>query len=309
MPDRDQSLPTDGEDLRSFDPAGKRHLPVRDVRQEMEEISRRNPTTEEEKQAFFDSKRRLLEDADLNGELKERALAHVQGWRERCATAREDPPVPGGVGAGVWYRADKVHFNTYTALYFYIVTPAAAGGNTNTWLYLTSTNRAAKGVEAFASYYAQEAPNFKVFDWAKPENDHWALTVPYASLGDYLIDLAFDQYALRAFYVVNITRNTGGNSWVNEVLLHNARTGTRDLIYSYAYDLASNDQQHWGGWGPIVETFQQDYGETNVLGFLECLLVQDGYEYTLTDESTFTEDKKNGIQLIYLDPNFNLLAQ
>jgi hypothetical protein len=45
------------------------------------------------------------------------------------------------------------------------------GGNVNTWLYLTATNRSGLGVEALVSYDGQNTPHFRVYDWAR--TDPW----------------------------------------------------------------------------------------------------------------------------------------
>lgn len=288
-----------------YDPRSKSHVPVHDVRDEMEQTSRQNPTTEEEQEAFYSHRRKLLEESDLNENQKARSETVIE---KELKFLNNKPPVPGGVGAGVWYRDGQLLFQQSTALYHYIITPSQAGGATNTWLYLTATNRAAKGVEAFASYYAQENPIFKVFDWAKPEAEHWSLAIPYAQLREYLLTLELGGETYEALYVINITRLLSGTNWVNEVLLHNGETGTRDLVYSYNYTLASNDEQRWGGWAPIVETFQDDYGNTNPVGFWESVLVQDGVERQLTDASTYIEDNKHGIQIFHRVPNHSFLA-
>lgn len=294
----------DGQTL-VYDPRSRSHEPVDDAREEMAEISRQNPTTEEEQEAFYSHRRKLLEESDLSDEQKARSEIVIQ---KALNSFDRNPPVPGGVGAGVWYRNGQLLFQRSTALYHYIITPARAGGATNTWLYLTATNRAAKGVEAFASYYAQENPIFKVFDLAKPEGQHWQLAIPYAQLDKYLLTLDIDGETFHALYVINITRLLSATNWVNEVILHNHQTGNRDMVYSYNYNLASNDQQHWGGWAPIVETFQDDYGNTNPVGFWESLLVQDGVERQLTEATTYIEDNKHGIQMFRRVPNHSFLA-
>lgn len=77
------------------------------------------------------------------------------------------PPVPGGVGYGFFYTDPgfKTAWGHGTSLAFDIVCPTPPGGNVNTWLYLTATNRSGKGVEAFISYNGQNDTHFKVFDW------------------------------------------------------------------------------------------------------------------------------------------------
>src|SRR5262245_17243129 len=51
--------------------------------------------------------------------------------------------------------AFRTAFARGTSLYYEIVCPTQPGGNVNNWLYLTATNRAQKGVEAFVAYRGQ----------------------------------------------------------------------------------------------------------------------------------------------------------
>jgi hypothetical protein len=55
-------------------------------------------------------------------------------------------PRPGGVGEGVFYTPDfKTNWGLGTSISCDFVCPVPPGGNVNTWLYLTATNRSGLG--------------------------------------------------------------------------------------------------------------------------------------------------------------------
>ena len=53
-----------------YDPRTGKHELVNDAREEMQEITKQNPTSEEEKTAFYSHRRKLLEKAELSIEQK-----------------------------------------------------------------------------------------------------------------------------------------------------------------------------------------------------------------------------------------------
>jgi hypothetical protein len=70
--------------------------------------------------------------------------------------------------------------------------------------------------------------------------------------------------------VWNSTWAIGANQYRNQALLYNHARGGWDLVYQYDY--AATDAQQktgWtGSWGPIIETFQPLYLQTNPMGAL-----------------------------------------
>jgi hypothetical protein len=174
-----------------------RVLPTRDARAEFARASRKSAQEERaEVQAFLESKKRMIEShPQMTVREKQAALAEIDLLSQDHATeeAEEDddpddePPPPGGVGYGFFYTPTyRVAWKTGSRLEFSISCPTVAGGNVNSWLYLTATNRTGKGVEAFVSYHVQDEFSFKVYDWAKPDADRWQVDSPYSTLADYL---------------------------------------------------------------------------------------------------------------------------
>lgn len=279
-------------------------MQVRDVRSQLGDLSRKYPPSDREKQLF-------LERADELMNQRVRRLTDRVG----SAAPTRTPPVPGGIGAGVFYRDTELIFDRSSAVYNYIITPSALGGNTADYFYLTSTNRAGRGCEAFVSYSRQDKPLFRVFDWArKADNqDPWVISIPYDDWAGYKLTYTVDGRDYAAIYAVNVTYAVDDTTWVNEVYLHNGQTGTRDLVWSYTYRWSPQDQNeknaHW--WGPILETFSPDYGETNGVGFAEALLVQDGWERILVDGNSYVgnDGSDHGFQLFHLDHNYTFLAR
>ncbi|MEV8480262.1 hypothetical protein [Streptomyces sp. NPDC051173] len=166
--------------------------------------------------------------AELAGRLGEAAL----GLRDRA-----DAPTPGGVGYGVFYDTPfKTGFAQGTSLYWEVVCPTSPGGNVNTWLYLTAMNRAGKDLEAFVSYCSQDAPRFKVFDWAR--DDHWQIDIPWPSLGAYLMTRSAHGQNYQVLGVWNSTWQLAPGSWRNQALLWNQAAQRYDLIHQYDYAAA-----------------------------------------------------------------------
>jgi hypothetical protein len=84
-------------------------------------------------------------------------------------------------------------------------------------------------------------------------------------------------------------------------------------VWSYDFQWTPAEEKeknaHW--WGPILETFAADYGETNNVGFAEALLVQDGWERVLVDANSYIDNdgSDHGFQVFHLDPNYTYLAR
>lgn len=229
---------------------------------------------------------------------------------------KKNAPIPGGVGYGMFYTtAFRNAFSRGTSLYYEIVCPTQPGGNVNTWLYLTATNRASKGVEAFVSYQGQNDTRFKVFDWAR--SDQWQTNTPFANLGAYLRSTVSHGFGFQVLLVWNSTYEIAPNRWRNEVLLHNRAANRWDLVYQFDYASNPTDQvTGWpGNWGPIVETFQTSYQNARWLGFLNTMLTarnsagQWGNWGLLTASQSPIRNDGQGFSPLFLDPNFTFVVK
>jgi hypothetical protein len=222
-------------------------------------------------------------------------------------------PVPGGVGYGVFYEpAFKSGFAQGTSLYLDIACPTQPGGNVNTWLYLTAMNRAGRGIEAFVAYFAQDQPRFKVFDWARPEAEHWQIDLAWSSLGSYLGTVSAHGQSFQTIGVWNSTFQLTADQWRNEALLLNRAANRWDLIYRYDYAATQAEQTggFTGSWGPIVETFQDSYDNTNPVGALNTMLISRNSVGTwgswalLGPTQSYIRTDNKGFDLSFLDPNY-----
>jgi hypothetical protein len=149
-------------------------------------VTGNTPVDEAFREAFLKSKIRTARTHpafDLTGsDTESRSLTGRLGLPAKEMFAQ---PVPGGIGYGVFYTpAFKTGWGDGTALSCGFVCPTPPGGNVESFLYLTATNRSGLGVEALAAYDGQKTPHFEVFDWARL--DHWQTNVPFTSLGRYL---------------------------------------------------------------------------------------------------------------------------
>jgi hypothetical protein len=229
------------------------------------------------------------------------------------AAGAEKPtqPVPGGVGYGVFYTtAFKTAWGHGTSLAFDIVCPTPPGGNVNTFLYLTATNRSGLGVEAFISYNGQNDTHFRVFDWAR--TDHWQTDIPLSGLANYLKTESAHGHPYQVLPVWNSTWLLQGSTYRNQVLLYNHVRGGWDLVYQYDYTGTDTQQKTgWvGSWAPIVETFQTLYSHTNQMGALATQLISSDNagkwgSWALLGAANSTIRTDNvGFHLVFLDPNY-----
>jgi hypothetical protein len=220
-------------------------------------------------------------------------------------------PAPGGIGYGVFYTPTfKTGWGNATAVICDFVCPTLPGGNINTFLYLTATNRAALGVEALVAYDGQRRPHFEVFDWARP--DHWQTNIPSSALEKYLSGLSSHGHPYLVLPVWNSATLVDADRYRNQVLLYDQVRGGWDLIYQYDYGATDSQQKSgWvGSWGPLVEAFQPRYMRTNQLGAVDVQLVsaddtgQWGSWMRLAPLNSYIRADNLGFHLAFLDPNY-----
>lgn len=166
---RAEQVAPDGGRTSIHDPIRKRAIPVVDATRKFREMADAAPAPEEEVRAFLRKRIALIRDSrHLDDAGKERRIGELEQLLDGSATGACPPeilPVPGGVGFGVFYRPGLLGFAQSARLYHTFVCPSTAGGDNADYLYLTATNRSAKGVEALILYYGQEAARFRVYDW------------------------------------------------------------------------------------------------------------------------------------------------
>jgi hypothetical protein len=301
-------------------PANRPHGSTQDLQSHFAEITAKVPVDEGSRAAFIQSKLLLaqthpaLDIASRDAAVK--SLVDQLGSASQGALTqlahKTTAPVPGGVGYGFFYNdpAFKTAWGNGTSMAFDIVCPTPPGGNVNTFLYLTATNRSGKGVEAFMSYNGQNDTHFKVFDWAR--NPNWQTDIPLAGLTNYLRTDSAHGHNYQVLPVWNSTWLLQGSTWRNQVLLYNHVRNGWDLVYQYDYAATMNDQKTgWvGSWGPIVETFQPLYQHTNPMGALTTQLISAdntgkwGSWALLTAAQSNVRTDNVGFQKVFLDPNY-----
>jgi hypothetical protein len=296
-------------------PSGRAHQAIEDHQAAFAEITAKTPVDAAFRTAFIQSKLRIAHThPGITIEARDVAVRHLVdrlGPETRDLNEILTQPVPGGVGYGIFYtNAYKINWSHGTSISCDFVCPSPPGGNVNTFLYLTATNRSGLGVEAFVSYNGQGTPHFRVFDWAR--TDQWQTDTPFTSLGNYLTSLSAHGHAYPVLPVWNSTRLISANKYRNEVLLYNHVRGGWDLIYQYDYTGTDAQQKTgWvGSWGPIVETFQGAYLHTNQMGVLVTQLIsadnngQWGNWALLAPSNSSIRTDNVGFHLVFLDTNY-----
>jgi hypothetical protein len=104
---------------------------------------------------------------------------------------------------------------------------------------------------------------------------------------------------------VNETRFVKDKTWSNRVHLAAYRDGKPDhfeTVYSYSYPSETKEQQptdHYGFWGPEVETMRTFSDRINPMGFSGNWLIQDDVCYVLDGSNTYLQDDRNGLFVMY----------
>ena len=302
---------------RPAPPGGLVHNGVVDVHLDFAQLTARAPDDAAFRAAFIQSKMRIAaSDPTLDEAGRARIVAALAQRLGAAAEARMTQPPPGGVGYGPFYTdAFKAAWGAGTSVTCEYVCPTPPGGNVNTWLYLTTTNRSGLGVEAFVSYYGQGEARFKVFDWAR--TDQWQTDIGFSSLANYLARKKSHGVTYQVLPVWNSTWRVSGSSWRNEALLYNRVRKGWDLIYQYDYTATEEQQKGaWiGSWGPIVETFQARYSRTKPMGALATRLISAdaagvwGSWATLKAANSYIRNDGVGFRRVFLDPNYAFVVK
>jgi hypothetical protein len=297
-------------------PSNRSHKAVEDHQAEFAEITAKTPMDQNFRNAFMQSKLRIaLTDPRFDFAARDRAVANLVERLGPEANELKTPPTPGGVGYGIFYTpAFKTGWGQGTSFACDFVCPSPPGGNVNTWLYLTATNRSGLGIEAFVAYDGQGTPHFRVFDWAR--NDHWQTDIPFTSLGNYLTTTSAHGHPYPVLPVWNSTWLIGGNLYRNQALLYSAARDGWDLIYQYDYSATDTQQKAGfvGSWAPIVETFQPAYLQTQPMGVLGAQLISadnDGHwgSWAVLAASNSVQRIDNmGFHLVFLDPDYAFIV-
>ena len=223
----------------------------------------------------------------------------------------------GEVGYGAFYSDRyKSDFETGAAIEHLIICPDTAGGDLSGYLYLTSTNRTTKGVEAFISYYGQEKCMFKVFDWARTEQ--WQLVIEYEELKKYFVIVPVLGANYQALHVMNLTYESSTGQWINDVCLKDPQSGELVVVYRYEYACSAEEQKnpavYTGSWGPIIETFQKRHNQLNPVGFINTYVAgrdrNGNWEHwkRLDADISSMRDDGVGLSLLHLEPNHSFIC-
>lgn len=284
-----------------------------DKRDEFTRMSNQTPRSEEAKQAFLGSKLHILQTHPrLSLEARASQVAQFTSSLEKTLPKKTRRPIPGGVGYGFFYEdAFKTNFTTGTGICWDVICPTPPGGNVNTYLYLTATNRSSLGVEALVSYDGQNQTSFEVFDWARYPAAPWQTNIPFATLTGYLRTESAHGGSYKTLMLTNLTFTDGSGLWHNQVILWNEGAARWELVYDYQYSatLAQQQATFYGSWGPIVETFQPSYSGTEPMGALGIQIIgrddQWGSWQELGGSDSYLRTDNEGFALIFLDANYN----
>ncbi len=295
---------------------GNRPTRYLDRRAETSAVTARTPVDPVFRAAFVHSKTHLLKTHPLRTPAeRSRLMADFAPRLGALSAELIHQPVPGGVGYGTYFQDNfKTSFDVGTEILWSAVCPPTPGGNVNNYLYITSTNRASKGVEALASYSPGGQLSFVVYDWAQAPANPWQVNLVNPS--QYLRTQNYKGQDYPILSIWNGTRRTGPDAWQNYVHLFDRVQNNWALVYQFDYPASDAEQKadYYGSWGPIVETFQTLYSGTNPMGALGVQLRgadRDGnwdQWKSLEASQGLLRTDNIGFHQTFLDPDFNWIV-
>jgi len=287
----------------------------RDLRADVADMTRQRPVDAAFAAAFLHSKSHIIKTHPAFS--PERRKLVMSDFLSRVGRVTPDlihQPAPGGVGYGTFYKPDfKTAFATGTEIIWGAICPAQPGGNVNTFLYVTATNRSSSGVEALIVYDGTGQVSFQVYDWAKPDDQRWKVNIPFGSLTQYIQAQTYQGQNYPVLPIWNSTVRTTPSNWQNSVYLYDRTSSQWALVYQYDYAAPDASQKNgWvGSWGPIVETFQDLYHGTNPLGAVNVQLraLDDNGTWSqwnsLADSEADLRTDNVGFHQTYLEPDYD----
>lgn len=296
-------------------PSTIQEAPYADARAEIADATNRSARNMAFEASFLWSKSHIIQThPTLSLAQRKHAMAELLTRIEGISAELVHQPVPGGVGYGTFYNvAFKSSFEGGTEIIWNAIAPAQPGGNVNTFLYITSTNRSSFGVEALIAYDGTAQMSFKVYDWARPSRERWQVNIPFGDLNQYMQAQNFQGVSYPILPIWNSTTRTAQSTWRNSVYLYDRNRSQWALVYQYDYQCDDAAQKNgWvGSWGPIVETFQSLYRGTTSLGALNVQLRAMDQEGAWSQWETLTAAQAElrvdnvGFHKIHLDPDYD----
>jgi hypothetical protein len=301
--------------------AAEASFKIDDEQARVARISAQTPRKPHEVSRFLERRKGLIQShVGLASAEKQKSIAHIEGIMRGGNVSL---PTPGGIGYGVIYdQSLRSSFGTGTVLTVNYICPDKPGGNVSDTVYLTATNRSARGVEALMHYQAQNLVEFRVYDWARPGQE-WQVALDHAALADYFYPVTIGGNTYQNITVNNFTyqASTDG-TWRNDVLLYNYKKRVvYDLVYRFEYSSTPAEQQgaSVGWWGPIVETFQDSYSNTLPLGFIWAQVLTRTVEIgdwvtvlgwqNLTPSNSWVRQDNKGFVIVYQEPDTDLIVE
>jgi len=289
-----------------YEPRSGKDVAVRDIRNNIAEISEQNKPPIDTINAFLDTRRRLVQTVDVS-----RKPFSFSGLTLN----------PTGVGCGTYYRISNnpqkgVDFDFMTTIYWNAIGQSTLGGPSTDLLFLTSSNLASAGTESLIEYQNPNEAVFRVWDWSYPPDpqtkSRFVVNVPHAQWGDHLITVTIDGNQYPSVYIANRTLRTDPitNKWQNDVCLYNGATQTWDLVWNYPFTWTAPAATKHYEWGPILEVKgQTPYGTTNKIGYMGAQIVTDRINTLLdTKRSIFIYNSDYQLDPYYRQDNYTTLV-
>jgi len=233
----------------------------------------------------------------------------------------EGMPVPGGLGAGITFKAGSLqvleHAELQTTMFVY---PDGLNPSSELeWLFTSATNRTEKTVEVVGVYSGFDGAQLGIFDWSCSESypcingkteAGWIFTRPFYYYSCNMTEIEDSGGHIRTAMTYRnksiLVDQENPPLWRNDVYLWNVCNEEWDLIYSHVFQADQKDcsiDNSCGWWGPIIETFGTQQPLISEVGFEDTMLLHDGTWSYLTPEDTLFVPPSYPWELMHLTPN------
>jgi hypothetical protein len=212
-----------------------------------------------------------------------------------------------GVAVGTYFGKDIIGFDQRTAIFWRLIAPEFLNGDSSEAVFLTSSNHARRGAEAFVAYAGGRPALFLVWDWRLGK---FVQAFPYARWGPHKIQIDVGGEEYSGLQVANSTY-FDGSRWWNHVAWYNGATSSWDVIWHNPFSWDPEAECKYFFFGPCIEPKgTNDYGTTNKLGYADAMLMTDRVKTKLLKaNSIFIYQKDFGFEPKIYAPNHTVLAQ
>ena len=175
----------------------------------------------------------------------------------------------------------KTAWDAGTAIKWTVLFSELLGGNfdpnSDSHIYITSTNRSSFGCESLVVYKGSTKPGVAVYDFRLGKFLYGPTPIHSAEIDQYVSPIKLEQFSLKGLTLVNRTYQEQGQ-WINKVSIASGDNLDALVLYTSApYNATPAEQKSEfaieGSWGPSLEPSDRPaapFKNTNPLGWTDA---------------------------------------